>query len=208
MQTAAIPIQNIYYLLCYAWNRLEEGNIIAVEPTERTSLIDLFAKVLIGGVSHLLKRGLDRGYVHHTEDTGRLRGKIQFQQSLKFILLGQPKASCEYDELNHNVLHNQILKETIRLLVSANDLGGELKDRLVGLHRRLHEVETITLSSHTFRRVQFHRNNQFYDFLIRICDLIYSNLLPTEDQGKSTFRDFIREEGQMRLLFEGFVRNF
>ena len=208
MQTTAIPIQNIYYLLCYAWNRLQEGSIGAVEPTEETSLVDLFAKVLIGGVSHLLKRGLDRGYVHQNEDTGRLRGKIQFQRSLTYILLRAPKANCEYDELNHNVLHNRILKETIRLLISAIDLDSELKDRLVGLYRRLHEVEHVTLSSHVFRQVQLYRNNQFYDFLMRICDLIFSNLLPTEHQGKSKFRDFIRDESQMRLLFEGFVRNF
>jgi 5-methylcytosine-specific restriction enzyme subunit McrC len=205
---STIPIQNIYYLLCYAWNRLKEGNIVAADAVEATSLVDLFAKVLIGGVSHLIKRGLDRGYVYKTEDIDRLRGRIQFKESLRFILLRQPKANCGFDELNYDVLHNQILKETIRLLISENNLDRELKDQLIGLHRRLQGVENIPLNAQVFRRVQLYRNNQFYDFLIKVCDLIYSNLLPTEQQGKSKFRDFVREEHQMRLLFEAFVRNF
>jgi 5-methylcytosine-specific restriction enzyme subunit McrC len=43
-----IPIQNIYYLLCYAWNKLEERDIVDVKGIETTELCDLFAKVLIG----------------------------------------------------------------------------------------------------------------------------------------------------------------
>jgi len=55
-----IPIQNIYYLLCYAWDKLEEKEIVDVEPLDSTSLADLFARVLINGTNHLLKRGFDR----------------------------------------------------------------------------------------------------------------------------------------------------
>ena len=58
-----IPIQNIYYLLCYAWNKLEEGNIVDVKGIETNKLYNLFAKVLINGASRLLKMGLDRGWV-------------------------------------------------------------------------------------------------------------------------------------------------
>ncbi|NIQ13085.1 MAG: restriction endonuclease, partial [Candidatus Dadabacteria bacterium] len=56
----SIPIQNIYYLLCYAWNKLEEKDLVNVQEEDTTKLIDLFAKVLINGTTYLLKRGLDR----------------------------------------------------------------------------------------------------------------------------------------------------
>jgi len=36
----------------------------------------------------------------------------------------------------------------------------------------------------------------------------HENLLIMEETGKSKFRDFIRDEGQMAYLFEEFVRNF
>ena len=56
-----IPIQNIYYLLCYAWDKLAERDIVDVQPIDQTTLTDLFAQVLINGTHHLVKRGFDRG---------------------------------------------------------------------------------------------------------------------------------------------------
>jgi len=203
-----IPIQNIYYLLCYAWNKLEERDVVDVNGIDSTSILDLFAKVLIAGTNHLLKRGLDRGYIIVSEDSKCLKGKIHLSSTLKRNLLIKVQAHCEYDELSHNILHNQILKATLRLLIYEETLNKDLKDQLTGLYRKLHEIEDIQLTYPVFSRVQLHRNNSFYDFLIKVCELIYDNLLISEDPGKSKFRDFIQDERQMAYLFEEFVRNF
>src|SRR3954466_13854019 len=110
-----IPIQNIYFLLCYAWDKLEEENVVDVDPAGITELVDLFARVLISGTNHLLKRGFDRNYVAHQEWTGRLRGRGDISAVAK---TGRVTATlpCEFDELSYDVLHNQILKATIRRL--------------------------------------------------------------------------------------------
>lgn len=78
----------------------------------------------------------------------------------------------------------------------------------MGLHRRLHGIDDIVLNSRLFSSVQLNRNNSFYDFLLKICEIVYENLLPTEDPGKSKFRDFLQDEKKMPALFEEFVRNF
>jgi 5-methylcytosine-specific restriction enzyme subunit McrC len=41
-----------------------------------------------------------------------------------------------------------------------------------------------------------------------VCELIHRNLLVSEDSGEAKFMDFVRDEHQMRILFENFVRNF
>jgi 5-methylcytosine-specific restriction enzyme subunit McrC len=203
-----IPIQNIYYLLCYAWNKLEERDIVDIRGIETIELCDLFAKVLIGGTSRLLKMGLDRGYVQQNEEAPSIKGKIDFGLSLKKNLFQQAKAQCQFDELSYSVLHNQILKSTLRRLAEVDELAQELKEQLGGLYRKLHEVEDIPLSKSLFHLIQLHRNNSFYEFLLNICELVVDNLLPSEQKGHSKFRDFIRDERQMRILFEEFVRNF
>ena len=71
-----IPIQNIYFLLCYAWDTLAEGSIVHVQQDECKSYVDLFARVLESGVTHLLKRGLDRGYITEEEDTACPHGEV------------------------------------------------------------------------------------------------------------------------------------
>ena len=202
-----IPIQNIYFLLCYAWDKLEERDLVDVDPVGITELVDLFSRVLISGTNHLLKRGFDRNYVPHEEQTSRLRGKIRFDAVVKTIV-PTAKLPCEFDELSYDVIHNRILKATARRLMRSDTISKENAERLAMLWRQLPEVMDVELTSRIFGKVQLHRNNQFYDFLMKLCALIQHNLLVSETRGRSRFRDFTRDGRQMAFLFENFVRNF
>jgi len=203
-----IPILNLYYLLLYAWNRLEEAGQVDVSPEDATSLLNLFSRVLISGSRYLLKRGLDRGYIDHSEDIRGLKGKIDFSATIKRQLQNNAMLRCSFDELSYNVLHNRILRTTIRNLVVRDDIDKRYRSDLADIHRRLDSINEIDLSGSVFKRVQLHRNNAFYGFLMDICELIYNYYVVTEDLGDRKFREFIRDEKTMSKLFEEFVRNF
>jgi len=203
-----IPIQNIYYLLCYAWDSLDEGQIVSISQDKCKTQIELFARVMEGGVIHLLKRGLDRGYVNEEEDTSRLRGKIDVSTTIKRTLLRRSRVHCVIDSLSYDVIHNQIIKATIHSLIKCKDLDRNLRNRLRSLYRRLHDVSEIDLSAKVFGSVQLYRNNAYYRFLIQVCRLIHDNLLINEKTGDSRFLDFMGNEKQMAAMFEKFVRNF
>jgi len=203
-----IPIQNIYFLLCYAWNKLEESKIVNVSADNTKDLLDLFAKVLISGTSYLFKKGLDRGYVTIEEDARCIRGKVLINHSLQRLLFQQARAYCRHDELDHNVLHNKILKATIKRLLFVEELDKALKDELHLIFNRFPIVDQIELSDGIFHKVKLHRNNYFYDFLMNVCRIIHDTVLIDEQTGKYKFIDFIRDEGRMSLLFEEFIRNF
>src|SRR6266480_1006016 len=172
-----------------------------------TTLVNLFARVLTNGTHHLLKRGFDRGYVSQSEWTSRLRGRICFHESLR-TANRTSKLSCDFDELSYNVLHNQILKATMLRLLRKQQLARECTDELAQLCRQFSEIRDIELTGRVFGQVQLHRNNHFYDFLLKICELIHRNLLVSEESGTTRFADFVRDKRQMAILFENFVRNF
>jgi len=203
-----IPINNIYYLLCYAWKRLEEGRVVDVSGVSESELVNLFARVLIGGTRHLLRRGLDRNYISKHETLSCLRGRVDFEESNKRMLLHQASAACVFDELSHNILHNQILRSTIRRLIGIDVLDRELRAELAGIDRYLIGISIIRLDRRAFSRLQLHRNNAFYGFLMDICDFIHRNILVNEASGTYRFKDFLRDEAQMAALFEAFVLNF
>ena len=115
---------------------------------------------------------------------------------------------CDFDELSYDVLHNRILKATMRRLIRAEGLAVHNSEGLVQLCRIFSGIEEIELTNRVFGQVQLYRNNQFYDFLMKVCELIYRNLLVSEKSGTSKFRDFVRDEHQMAILFENFVRTF
>jgi len=152
--------------------------------------------------------GLDRGYLLIGEEISGIKGKIDFSSSLKDNLLKKARAYCLFDELDHNILHNQILKSTLLKLALVDELDDTLRASLYNLLRRLTEINEIHLSQAVFRKVQLNHNNAFYDFLLKICELVIDNLLPTQERGRSKFRNFLEDEKQMSTLFESFVRNF
>lgn len=203
-----IPIRNIYYLLCYAWNRLDEGNQVDVSAVDTTELADLLATVLISGTNHLLRRGLEQGYQEVEEELAGIRGRVQVAASARRMLMAHGRALCVYDELNSDTLQNQILKSTLRFLSRVPNLNTELRHKLLLLHRGLGGITDIKLNRLAFRRVQLHGNNRFYRFLLNVCELVVASWLVDEKTGGYKFRDFVRDEKRMAKLFEGFVLNF
>jgi 5-methylcytosine-specific restriction enzyme subunit McrC len=204
----SIPIKNIYFLLCYAWNALDKRDLVDVDQEDFKNLSDLFAKVLMIGTTHLFKRGLDQGYKLFEEQVRTIRGKLLVEASTRKLLLHQAKAMCAYDELTHNVLHNQILKTTIRRLLLTDALDAHIRIELELLYRRFPNVEEINLHARHFNLFQPTRNNKYYGFLLDVCRIIHEHWLTNEGAGLLTFQDFIRDEHRMRKLFERFVFNF
>ena len=98
--SSPIPIQNIYYLLLYAWNNLDEGELTDVSKLESAELVDLFASVLNSGIKHLLRRGLDQNYILHQEAIAGVRGRINIGVTTRRMLLQHGRAYCEFDEFS------------------------------------------------------------------------------------------------------------
>lgn len=203
-----IPIENIYFLLCYAWNKLDEKERINVSLDDKTELLDLFAKVLINATKMLIKRGIDKNYVDHTEELAGVKGKVQISQTLKSNLLFKQRTICNFDDFSPNIILNQILVSTIYRLIRTKDLDKQLKNELVSLQRMLSGIDQIEITYPLFKQVRLSRNNHFYGFVMNVCQIIYECTFPSEEQGKYKFSDFTRDDSKMNQLFEAFIRNF
>jgi 5-methylcytosine-specific restriction enzyme subunit McrC len=203
-----IPIENIYYLLCYAWNKLDEKERVNVSIDDKTELLDLFAKVLINATKMLLKRGIDKNYIDHTEELAGVKGKIQISQTLKSNLLFKQRTICSFDDFSANILSNRILVSTIYRLTRTKGLDKQLKNELVSLQRMLSDIDQIEITNSLFKQVRLNRNNRFYGFVMNVCQIIYESTFPFEEQGKYKFSDFTRDDNKMNQLFEAFIRNF
>ena len=90
--SSPIPVQNIYYLLIYAWNNLDEGELTDISNLESNELVDLFASVLNSGTKHLLRRGLDQDYILHDEAIAGVRGRINIGITVRQMLLQHGRA--------------------------------------------------------------------------------------------------------------------
>jgi 5-methylcytosine-specific restriction enzyme subunit McrC len=207
-EAAKIRIENIYYLFCYAWNRFEEAQAIELGGSESPDLLNLLAKVLLRGTRTLLKRGLDREYQLTSDSLNTVRGRIDLSGSLQLQSRRQKRLICEFDELSTDILHNQILKASLKRLTLSRDIERGLKHDLLTLAQRMSAVRDITLRRSDFDRVCLHRNNAYYDLLLKVAALAYDSLLPDPLSGGYAFQDILRDERKMAAVFQDFVRNF
>ena len=208
MNYSQIPIQNIYYLLSYSWDKLEEANKVNISLDSFDNLLNLFSKVLSNTVTHLYKQGLDRDYIDTTEKYPGIKGKIDFSQSINHNTFIHGKAYCSFDELSDNILQNQIIKSTLGTLKMAKLIDKKILKGITTLYNRLTHKDCLTIQKHHFRMVQIHKNNNLYGFIIKICEFIFDNLSFNELEGKYQFLDFVRKEKKMNLLFQDFVNKF
>lgn len=208
VRAPVIPIENIYYLYCYAWNRLEEAQSLPIGATDSPDLPNLLGRVLLQGTRRLLRRGLDRNYEECSDEIATVRGRIELGASLRLQARSIRRLVCEFDELSHDLLHNRIIKASLQRLARANSIDRSLAQELVRTAQRVPDVSDIWLERSAFARVQLHRNNGYYDLILKVAELAFDCLLPDPKGGGFAFHDVFRDEVKMARVFEEFVRNF
>ncbi|MCY4519358.1 MAG: hypothetical protein OXC13_01105 [Caldilineaceae bacterium] len=205
-----IPILNVYYLLCYAWGRVQERDTSRLATLGSLETVqDLLGKVLAGGVNHLFRRGIDRGYVERREDLAGIRGKLAVSETAKRALRTRGRAACDFEELSVDVLPNRILRMALHGLLDRRiRLNCEVRSEVRSAYRRLDGVSRTRLNRNTFSQVQLGGNRRLYQFLLSVCRLLYESAIVDENTGRMAFRDFRRDEATMWALFEEFVTGF
>jgi 5-methylcytosine-specific restriction enzyme subunit McrC len=202
-----IPIQNVYYLLAYAWGHADAAQEREADAAAVETLPDLLAWVLAHRTSALLKRGLDRSYLEEQVTIPGVRGKLELAATIKQNVLSQAQTVCTVEEFRHDVLHNRILRSTLRRLLALPRLDPEVRAEIGLVYRKMEGVTEILIRRSTFRRVRIHRNNRAYQFLMHVCRLLYDTLRLQED-GTARFADVRHRRGEMARLFEDFVASF
>ena len=204
-----IPILNVYYLLCYAWRHMEEAEIVSSSELERLHQVqDLLGRVLAAGVHRLIRRGIDRDYQKVYEEIAGVRGKLLIGDTVKQALRIQGRTACMTEELSHDVLHNRLLKSTLRDLLRVRRLNDSVRSEVRSAYRGLMGISELRVTRQAFRRVQLDRNRRLYRFLLAVSRLIHESLLVGEAAGQGHFFDFRQEDRQMWRLFEEFVTEF
>ncbi|MCI7728994.1 MAG: hypothetical protein MSH47_04860 [Bacteroidales bacterium] len=117
----SIQIRNIYYMLAYAFQQLKQNNYEDIAGEKFDEIHDLFAEILIRGISYQLKQGLHKEYIDVHESITTLRGKLDINGTVKNIMMRKQVLDCDYDILSENNLFNQILKTTVLFLIAPDN---------------------------------------------------------------------------------------
>ena len=200
-----IPVQNVYYMLAYAFQVLNEDGYRNVATEQFNNVAELCAAILTKGVSLQLKRGLGRDYISETETLSGLRGKIDITESIKTQTMLRRQMVCTYDEFSVNTYMNRIIKTTMLKPLHA-DIDKSRKKEIRKLLVFFDEVQELDVHTINWNQ-QYSRNNQTYRMLISICYLVLKGLLQTTTDGSTKLMQFVDEQRMCRL-YEKFILEY
>ena len=200
-----IRVQNIYYMLAYAFQVLHEQGYKDVATENFGNTAELLAAILCRGVSGQIKRGLCRQYITSEEPLCCPRGKIELGESIKTQTIRKKQLVCAYDEFSVDAYTNRIIKTTMELLLRA-DISKPGKKELRKLLIFFDEVSFLDI--HTINwKIRYDRNNQTYRMLIAVCQLVIKGLLQTSADGTVRIMDYADDQS-MAKLYEKFILGY
>lgn len=200
-----IAIKNIYYMLSYAFSVLNKKGYRKLETEDFENADDLYAAILVKGLSNQLRRGLQHEYIETKEALAMVRGKIDVTDSIKNLDVINKKLHCSYDKFIVNTYMNQIIKTTLILLLKA-DISKERKKKIKKTLLFFNQVDVLDNREINWN-LRFTRNSQLYKMLISVCYLVNERLIQSKSDGSKQFMDFIDEQ-RMSRLYEKFILEY
>ncbi len=194
-------------MLAYAFQSLRQTNYEEIATEEFENIQDMFAAILGKGVAQQLKQGLYREYISKIEDLSVLRGKMNFQGTIRNKMQQKRILTCEYDELSEDNLYNQILKATMLILVRQSHVKKESKALLKKNLVFFDNVSDILPINIRWDVIRYQRNNQSYRMLLNICYLVLDGMLLSKEKGETKLASFISDD-KMHHLYEKFILEY
>lgn len=202
-----VYIQNIFYMLSYAFQGLtkDEEQRIASEEFENTA--DLLCAVLTLAVSSLLKRGLYKEFIAVEEDLHTLRGKIDLGSTIRNYSKGDKVLTCEHDEFSEDNLFNQIILCTMMQFARSDEVAEDRKTALKRIIPYFSNVKVVHPSAIRWDALEYRTNNREYRFVINVCYFALNALLLTTDSGDYHMHGFADDQ-YIHRLYEKFILEY
>jgi 5-methylcytosine-specific restriction enzyme subunit McrC len=161
-------------------------------------LVDLFNAL----VAKRVRRGLYQSYLEHQDNLSVFKGRLSVQHHLNLNLARPDHAFCRYSQRTHDIEDNQIIKWTLRVLLSVFPWSTKT---IQSLRANFHQFEAVSLirpARSAFRDRHYHRLNEDYRLLHDLCWLFLEKKSISERAGAIGFRGFLLD---MNELFEQFI---
>jgi 5-methylcytosine-specific restriction enzyme subunit McrC len=209
-----IPVRNLWHMLLYVWDAIHLKDQWKSDVENAPTLDALLGTILANQIQQRLRIGLGRNYRTHAAEIAGVRGRVDFNQSLKRMSFQHGRAFCEFQIFSADVPKNQIIRSTMARLVQIGDFGSkghhakELRSRLRRLVRDMESVEIIELKAASIRREQLNRHDVDYAVMLAICFMLKQRQMPMEQAGDTGLVGLDRDAFTLHNIYETFVAKF
>lgn len=209
-----VPIRNIWHMLLYAWKEQRFVGKWKSDIESAPTLDALLSRILADLIRQRMRIGLGRDYRPHEQTIRGIRGKVDFNRSLKQMTFPRGQVHCHFHTFSSNITKNQIIRSTLHTMALSGRFGKEskpandLRHELRSLVRNLEHIDLIRLTPATVRRQLQERDDRDYRLMLLICEMIVRHQMPTQLTGNNQLYSVDLSWKFVWRVFEQFVANF
>lgn len=199
-----IPSASVLRMLAYAFLRWHEQMLRPEEVQYDTDsfLFEPLVRLFNDLVAARARRGLVQDYVRHEENLPLLKGRLLLRDHFHRNVGYPNRAYCRFFENTVDIPDNQIIRRTLKLLLSNGGWSGMTEHGLIANCHQFEAVSDVDLRSVRLEAHHYHRLNEDYEPIHRLCALFLATSSISEAVGRLPFSGFLLD---MNKLFEKFV---
>jgi 5-methylcytosine-specific restriction enzyme subunit McrC len=195
------PVRNVFYMLATAYGFRDPFLDQALAFERIDELFDFLVEHLANLIDARLERGLYRAYVERQDNLPAVRGRILIAEDVRRNAVLRHRTFCQYTEFTWDIPENRVIRQTV-FAMSRLVRSPVLQQRLAALDRALGEIDPAPLPLSRFDTFHYHRLNDDYRPIHRLCRLLLEGASVSEQTGDLGFRAFLLD---MNQLYETFL---
>ncbi|MGG2083006.1 McrC family protein [Lysinibacillus pakistanensis] len=159
--------------------------------TEKMPIFEIFIRLYVREVQHLIKRGLKSAYYEVEDNLKVFKGKMNFSQQIKHNSVHKERFFVQYDEFGLNRPENRLIKSTLIKLAKESESAENMKE----LRKLLANFELVELSpsiEKDLTQVKIDRNSKDYETVLSWSKIFLRN---------QSFTTFVGTSFVQALLF-------
>lgn len=169
--------------------------------TQQHSLLDIFIQHFCHDLHTQILQGKLRNYIEQEENLSVMRGRLVIPQHVRHNLVHKERLYCRFDEFSEDMLLNQILRFTLRLLIPWTR-SGKTKKQLTELLMHFNGISDAPITLQSFKLLKNDRITQRFQPVLEQCRLFIAAVKPDILAGSTPLFSLLFD---MNRLFEAWV---
>jgi 5-methylcytosine-specific restriction enzyme subunit McrC len=196
-----VPIDRVLFLISYALDP-SKWQDTGFDFGEEQSIVEAIVPGFLRQVRAAFRRGLLQGYRTEEDALNTVRGRIRFDDQIRYRYAIAPPIEVRYDEFTEDIEVNRLVKAAIRRLGMLRIRSETLRQSLRDFDGTLSRVSSVEYDSRNLPDISWTRLNEHYRPAVELAKLILRATSFELRHGEVRSTTFLVN---MNVVFEDFV---
>lgn len=197
-------IKNLFYMLSYTKDLDIKDTDVAKLANSKNPFLEVLIGLFANSLYDNLLRYIPKNYVLQEENLSYLKGKLKFNENIRYNSINKAKFYCEYDDFSEDNLLNRLFFYVATMLSKTSSCEHN-KKRLKQILNIMSDVNFEEITLQKINHLKLSRSQQSFDKPFKLAKMFVQH--SSVEMSSRKFKT-IALVWDMNLLFEEFIFRF